>query len=145
VNSCHAGAGCDWNGLNSTPFKILTFDVQGAPPHASAGSNVFVILDGTNESGDDGVSFFSLNDASSAVDLKNGLTRYSIASGATSSANQSTTPDKINRIIFQQYPSASSSTASVELGNILLNGNIHPVPNMTPTACPPITGDESAL
>jgi len=146
--SCHAGAGCDWNGLNNVPFQSLTFDVQGSSSKAAiANSNFRVILDGTSGSaaqpGDGDVTFLSFHDVSSAVDLGNGWTRYSINGGAVSSANQSRTPGNVNRIIFHQYPSLTHSTSSIVFGNIVLNGDIYPVLSTTPTACPPITGDDS--
>ncbi len=147
-NSCHAGAGADWNGLNNTPFKSLNFDVQESSVKAGTGdSNFCIILDGTTasagEADDDTVVFFSLKDASSAIDLGNGWTRYGITHGAISSANQSLTPDTVNRIVFHQYPSGTSSTSSIVFDNILLNGDIHPVLKTTATVCPPITGDDS--
>lgn len=146
--SCHAGCGCDWNGLNSVPFQNLTFDVQGSFSKTGNGkSNFYVILDGTNggagQPGDADMTFLGFNDVSSSVDLGNGWTRYGIIGGAVSSSNQSRTPGNVNRIIFHQYPSLTGSASSIVFGNIVLNGDIHPVLSTTPTACPPITGDDA--
>lgn len=140
--SCHGGAGCDWDGLSNAPFQNLTFDVQ-ASSSVAGGSSFYVILEGSNESGT-ALAFFSLNDISTTVDLGNGWTRYTIGNGAVSPANQSQAPSNIDRILFQEYPSLSGTTASIVFGNFVLNGNTYPVHFMTPTACPPLTGDPNS-
>jgi hypothetical protein len=139
-------AGADWEGLNNTPFQSLSFDVQQAPGSALNGDpSFYVIFAGTNANGgnpqDEIYEYFGCHEFSSAVDLGNGFTRYTINQGALSFANALPTPAKVNQIIFHQYQVPPTSSHSVVFGNITLNGTIKPVMNMTPTSCPPVTGD----
>ncbi len=137
-------AGGDWEGLSNTSFQSLSFDVKGSPCSSENGDfNFFVILHGTNGTSDlqkETVEFFGCHEFSSAVDLGNGYTRYTIKQGARSFANQVPTPATVNRIVFNQYP-VSDFNHSVVFGNILLNAVIQPVVKTTPSYCPPITGD----
>jgi hypothetical protein len=137
-------AGGDWEGLNNTSFQSLSFDVKGSPWTAESGDLGFYVIlhgaDGVSGPQNETVEFFGCHDFSSALDLGNGFTRYTIKQGARSFANHVPTPATVNRIVFNQYP-VSASTHSVVFGNILLNGVIKPVESMTPTYCPPITGD----
>jgi len=137
-------AGGDWEGLNNTPFQSLSFDVKGSLTTTETGDcGFYVILHGTNGVSNlenETIGFFGCNDFSSALDLGNGFTRYTIKQGAQSFANHVPPPATVNRIVFNQYPT-SASAHSIVFGNVLLNNTIKPVQNMTPTYCPPITGD----
>lgn len=144
LSSPSSSAGGDWEGLSNTPFQSLSFDVQGAPSATENGDfKFFVVLHGTGGGSDlksETVEFFGGHEFSSALDLGNGFTRYTIKQGARSFANQLPTPTSVNRIVFNQYP-VSDSNHAIVFGNILLNGAIKPVEKMMPSYCPAITGD----
>jgi hypothetical protein len=135
VGSATSGnaAGAEWDGLNNTPFQSLSFDVQGADQN----SNLYVILEGA----DSNYQFYGRQEFSSATDLGNGFTRYTINQGALSYGNRLPAPATVNGIIFHQYLVAPSSGQSAVFGNVTLNGKIQPAKSMTPTTCPPVTGD----
>jgi hypothetical protein len=142
----HDAGGAVWTGLN-TPFKSISFDVQG--PSCKTNSNcclpgaVFyanVVLTGTDLNGvnvPDNLEFYVCQNFTSAQPLPGGFTRYTIDTSALS-LNDLHPPAIINRIVFIQYGPINGVPQKLLIGNFILNGNISPIINMQPVACPPV-------
>jgi len=144
TNGCNA-AGGDWEGLNNVEFQSVSVDYQNPP--TCVDQEFTIVLEGTDRTGkpiNAGSEFFNCPNFSSAVDLHNGFTRYTINQGATS-AETLTTPAKLTGIILLQYTPFPYTNETNVFGNVTLNGTSHPAKNTTPIACPPNTFETPEL